>query len=198
MAGVETLALLCGGVVRFGSVRGAAAGDGQLSRSELAGLLAGLNREQMLFALAKYCGDEQSLRELWAHVYSYAAGLAGRQKWKIVKGKPIVSEMSRMAVYEVVSPGRCTKCHGTGLLVNRACTSCSGTGFMRVSGRKLAECAGVDERRWRECWKDRYEQIVKYIQGLDSAVNITMRRADYERASEIVTHEIFATAAKMI
>jgi hypothetical protein len=194
VAGVETLALLCGGVARFGSVRGAAA-EGQLSRSELAGLLAGLSREQMLFALAKYCGDEKSLRELWAHVYSYAAGLAGRQKWKIVRGKPIVSEMSRMAVYEVVSPGRCSKCRGTGLLVNRACTSCSGTGFVRVSGRKLAECAGVDERRWRECWKDRYEQIVKYVQGIDSAVNVMLRRADIDGNIEFTIHSRFATAA---
>lgn len=198
MASVETLALLCGGVVRFGSVRGAAAGEGQLSRSELAGLMAGLNREQMLFAMAKYCGDEQSLRELWAHVYSYAAGLAGKQGWKIIKGKPIVSEMSRMAVYEVVSPGRCVKCRGTGLLVNRACTSCSGTGFKRVSGRKLADCAGVDERQWRTCWKDRYELIVKYMQGLESAVNITVRRADYRRDDELENHERFATTAKMI
>jgi len=195
VASVETLALLCGGVVRFGSVRGAAAGEGQLSRSELAGLLSGLSREQLLFVMAKYCGDEQSLRELWAHVYSYAAGLAGRQKWKIVKGKPIVSEMSRMAVYEVVSPGRCSKCQGTGLLVNRACISCGGSGFKRVSGRKLAECAGVDERRWRECWRDRYEQIVKYVQGLDSSVNIALNRADFEGNVEFTIHSRFATAA---
>lgn len=147
-----------------------------INRVELAGLLSGLDRHETNFVLAKYRCDESAQVALMAHVRVYAAGLAVRGKWKIVRGKPIVYNMGGLAVIEAISPGRCGRCNGTGLLSGRACATCSGTGHKTISGRARAQYVGVDEKQWRQVWKSRYEDIHSYVLQIESSAEIKLEQ----------------------
>jgi len=82
MASVEMIGLFCAGAVRYHLTGGRRSVGDQLSRAELAGLLAGLTKPAMNMALAKYAGDQDSERMLVAHVQVWAAGEAVREKWR--------------------------------------------------------------------------------------------------------------------
>jgi hypothetical protein len=181
MASVEIIGLLCAGSVRYHPARGRSAGEA-LSRAELAGLLSGLTGPQMHLAMARYAGDESSERKLIAHVRVWAAGIAIREDWKIVRGRPLVCNMAALAVLEVVRPNRCRRCQGRGSLISRICCSCGGSGYYRLSGRRIADAIGVDHANYIRSWCGRYERAVRYVQGIDSQVIIGLRMASKEVA----------------
>lgn len=177
MASVEIIGLLSAGCVRYHPASRHGGSPEALSRSELAGLLSGLTRPQMHLALARYAGDESSERKLIAHVQVWAAGLAVRESWKIVSGRPLVCNMAALAVLEVVRPNRCRRCQGRGSLISRACCACEGSGYYHLSGRRIAEIIGIDHMNYSRTWCGRYERAVKYVQGIDSQVIIGLRMA---------------------
>lgn len=178
MASVELIALLGAGSVKYHPACGRSSSSSALSRSELAGLLSGLTRPQMAMALAKYGCDLASERQLIAHVQVWAAGIAIRDGWRIVRGRPVVSNMAAIAVFEVVRPNRCERCHGRGVLINRGCSRCDGSGYRRLSGDKIAEAIGIDAGNYCRVWRGRYDNALSYVQAIDSQVNIAMRRND--------------------
>jgi hypothetical protein len=183
MASVEVIGLLCAGSVKYHRVGLGRRPD--LSRSELAGLLAGLTKEQTDLAMAKYGGDESSERNLIAHVRVWLAGMAIREEWRIVRGRPTVCNMAALAVLEVVRPNRCDRCKGRGVLVNRACSVCGASGYHHLSGREIAQGIGVDHANYIRTWCHRYESAYRYVQGIDSQVKMVVRkadRADFEKA----------------
>lgn len=185
MASVELIALLGAGSVKYHPACGRSSSSSELSRSELAGLLSGLTRPQMAMALAKYGCDLASERQLIAHVQVWAAGVAIRENWKIVKGRPVVSNMAAIAVFEVVRPNRCERCQGRGVLINRGCSKCDGSGYQHLSGNKIAEAIGIDAGNFCRTWRGRYEHALSYVQALDSQVNSAMRRND-KRDDEVL------------
>ncbi|MEO5350200.1 MAG: hypothetical protein H7836_11205, partial [Magnetococcus sp. YQC-3] len=76
---VEILSMLAVSAVNPLVVRGRASNG--LSKSELAGLLAGLDDVSVCFALAKYCGDSQCLDKLHKYVQAHITGLFIAEGW---------------------------------------------------------------------------------------------------------------------
>jgi len=140
-----------------------------LNRVEMAGLLSGLDAHETNLVLAKYRDDEAAERALRAHVRLYAVGLALEEQWKITKGRPIVCNMGALAVFEVISPGCCRRCNGTGMVFNHACNTCNSSGYKPASGRAKAKFVGVDEKQWRQVWNQRYERIYRYLLDMEAS-----------------------------
>lgn len=180
MASVEIIGLLCAGSVKYHQALGSGGSVGVLSRAELAGLLAGLSPEAMNLAMAKYAADLSAERMLIAQVREWAAGIAFKQGWEIVRGRPTVVNMSALAVFEVVRPNRCPRCQGRGIVGVKVCLSCSGSTFRRLSGRATSEAIGVCETEYRRHWRGRFEQCLSYVLGLDCDVNRLLFVADRE------------------
>lgn len=178
MASVEIIGLLCAGSTHYHAVSECNCSIGRLSRSELAGLLAGLDKPAMNLALAKYALDIVAERNLIAHVRVRAAGIAVREDWHIVRGRPTVVNMSALAVFESVRPNRCGRCSGRGFVAHRLCSNCNGSGFKALSGRKVAEVIGVEDSDYKRKWRPRYEGLIDYVRALDSSVNIALHFAD--------------------
>ncbi|MBT9098411.1 hypothetical protein KFZ76_11905 [Methylovulum psychrotolerans] len=172
---VSVLGRIAGGAVQYGSVKGGTVSADSLSRAELAGLLSGLDRVHTNLALAKYMRDELAEFALTESVRLWISGVAKRDGWRIVNGRPYLNNMAVLAVFEVISHGRCSKCQGRGYSVLlRICKSCRGGGYERLSGRVLAHSIGMDEREWRRVWSERYQQCTSYVQSIDSTVQATV------------------------
>lgn len=140
-----------------------------LTRSELAGYLSGLSQGAMYVALAKYGDDEDSLRHLIAWVRVMAAKLANEQDWEVVRGKPVIANLSAIAAFEVVVPMVHDVCHGRGFNAGKPCT-CSGTGIKPLSDRRIQEATGIERMNWRRVWQGRYRQILRAVIELDTEV----------------------------
>ena len=181
MATVEVIGLMCAGSVRYHEALGGGGCPGQLSRAELAGLLSGLSCTAMNLALAKYAGDLDAERSLIAQVRVWAAGMAIREHWAIVRGRPTVVNMAALSVFEVVRPNRCPQCQGRGVENVRICSCCDGTGYKALSGRVVADAIGVAETSYRDVWRGRYEQCIRHVQDIDGQVNRVIRLADREQ-----------------
>lgn len=182
MSSMETLALLCAGSTRYHEGLGCGAASGQLSRSEIAGLLSGLSNNAMNLALAKYAGDLSSERKLWSCVYLHAVDMALAESWKIQRGRPTVANMAYLAVFEVVRPNRCNKCKGTGFVRIKQCGCCAGSGYKLISGNAIAEAIFIDKSNYSRTWESRYVGVLNYVQAIDAEVNRAVRVADRECA----------------
>jgi hypothetical protein len=170
MASPNLIALLCAGS-QMGST-GGGTNRAVLSRSELAGLLAGASEAAMDFAYAAYALDLDAERMLIARVRVAAAHLANAQKWEIVKGRPTVSNLSAIAVFEVVRPLVHKECGGVG------CRLCGGTGTKPLSVRTIAAAAGLSKDDFHRNWQDRYRQILKIVCELDAEVQSVLAKAN--------------------
>ena len=181
MASVEVIGLLCAGSTRYHHDGCGSSAENRLTRAELAGLLSGLGSVAMNLAFAKYAGDLESERMLIAQVRVWAAGVAVKESWHIVKGRPTLSNMAALAVFESVRPNRCGRCAGRGVVSGRCCSVCNGTGYKALSGRKLADMLEVDQCSYRRIWNSRYEFCLKYIQHIDYIINMYIGCADKKK-----------------
>jgi hypothetical protein len=178
MSSLETLSLLCPSICSYSSASSQSTSADRLTRPELSAVLSGLMRHEVSYALAKYCLDDDSLSSVVSHVQVVAGSYAVKGQWEIVRGRPLVYTMSKLAVYEFVSPCRCVKCNGRGAIVNKVCKSCQGSGYVKLSGRRLAESMGVTQAQWVRQWKSRYGEIINYVQDIDSKVNFCISRVN--------------------
>lgn len=169
--GVEVIALLCAGSVRYHEPLGKGGAAGQLTRAEIAGLLSGLSSEAVNFALAKYAGDLPAERMFIAQLRVWAADLVRIENWQIVRGRPTVCNMCALAAFEVVRPNRCPRCQGRGIDKAKVCGVCNGSTFKPLSGRFIADAIGVCQSEFSKHWRSRYERIVRHVQDIDSNVN---------------------------
>jgi hypothetical protein len=182
MANPEIIGLLCAGSSFFESGSRRSTGV-VLTRSELAGYLAGSSDIAMNFALGCYALDDDAVRMLIAYVRVWAGHLANRDGWQIVKGRPTVSNLSAIAVYEVIRPLVHMSCSGSGYIPEAGsgarvvCSACAGTGIKPLSGRKIAAAAGLEKMDWFRHWQDRYLQILKYVIDLDGEVQAVLAAA---------------------
>lgn len=172
MVTVETLALLCAGAVDYHSVGRST--DDVMSKAEIAGYLAGLSRIQVNMALAKYAGDVDAERLLIAGVHVHVAGVAISEKWQVVKGKPVISNLCAVACFEAVRPNSCPGCQGTGFsanrFVHRQCSKCGGSGIKYLSGRVVSNAIGVDECNYRRTWRKRFDDVMQFVNEIDGDV----------------------------
>ena len=176
MSGTETLALLCAGCCKYHAPLGSNPEAGKLSRVEVAGLLHGLSAEAVNLALAKYCADEDAERMLIAQVRVWAAGLAVKEQWPIVRGRPTVANMAALAVMEVVRPNRCGTCKGTCYKGARVCPRCNGVGVKRMTGVAIASACYLAQQEFSRSWLQRYEAILHKIMSFDSDVVVYVRK----------------------
>jgi hypothetical protein len=177
MATPEVIGLLCAGSALFQS-SGRRSSGVVLSRSELAGYLAGASRAAMNFALASYALDEDAERMLIAQVRVWAAGVAIRDGWQVVKGRPTISNLSAIAVYDAIRPLVHVSCQGSGFSGAAVCPGCGGSGLKPLSGRKIAQAAGLDLKDWQRHWFDRYKKILGYVIELDGEVQTILAAAN--------------------
>jgi hypothetical protein len=186
MSNGEIGGLLCAGSTRYHEMLGSSSRVGKLSKAELAGLLSGMNKQAINLFMAKYMLDLDAERRLIAHVRVWAAGVAGKYNWKVVKGRPTVVNLAALAVFETVRPNRCERCGGRGILSVKACAACVGTGYKYLSRRKIAEAVGLSESTYREIWRERYTDVFRYVQRIDVDINIILKTADREKVLEFV------------
>ncbi|MFA6051548.1 MAG: hypothetical protein WC762_03060 [Methylobacter sp.] len=179
MANPEVVGLLCARSSFFESGSRRSFGV-VLSRSELAGYLSGASSAAMNFALASYALDEVAERMLIAHVKVWSVGVANREGWQIVRGRPTISNLSAIAVYDVIRPLVHVACQGSGSIGAKVCPGCGGSGLKPLSGRKIAAAAGLELKDWQRHWVDRYRQILKYIIDLDGEVQTILSVANKE------------------
>ncbi len=168
MATVESLARLTSGSINPATSGGRSTANNALSSAEIAGLLSGLNKEQMTFALAKYTLDDRAVEQLIITTRMQTLRISQRGKWKIRPSQ--LKALADIATAESLNPNRCKRCNGIGRAANKACVSCSGTGFKRLSNRKIAEAVDVPETSFRRDWKDRLCAVLEYVYSLDNAV----------------------------
>lgn len=186
MASVEVIGLLCAGSVKYHEPLGRGGSGGMLSRPELAGLLAGLSSQAMNLAMAKYAGDLASERMLIAQVREWAAGVAFRDGWEVVRGRHTVCNMAAMAVFEVVRPNVCGRCKGSGWIVNNSnhlalCKSCDGATFKYMSGSRVANALGLPYTTYCRIWQPRYGLVLSHVWGIDASINRVLRVAYCEK-----------------
>lgn len=173
MAGVEVLAGLCGASVNYGGVRGA--GVGALQGVELAGYLAGVSYPAMLFAEAKYMGNEKSRAFFDEYMRGYVGQCGVDDGWfdNVMDARVVV--ISKTAVAEVIDPGRCGRCHGVGFVRAKVCPKCSGSGVQLMSSRGVADRLGIPFETFRRVWRDRYGIALAKVQAFDAEVNAGFR-----------------------
>lgn len=171
MSAIDVLALLCAGSTRYHENLGRGGCVGQLSKSELAGVLSGLDTPSMRLVEAKYLGEINSEQELIEYVHDYVKDLSIKGDWNIDQGRPCLINMSVLAVLEVVRPNNCSRCNGVGFLnLVSLCKKCNGSGIMKLSGRTIASAIGISEASYRQVWNKRYSECYKYVQDIDSKV----------------------------
>lgn len=176
MSSVELIGKLMAGAVNVHSTRGSA--GFVLSKSELAGCLSGLSDAEMNLAIAKYgCGDLEKGR-LLVHVQAYVTELALKEGWK-PRNRELMANIAIMAVNEVIGENICQHCHGVGL-VNKiyVCKVCDGTRHKALSGRAMAKVLNISNTLWLRDWKNRYDRVFDYVQGLDANIQQRLRHAN--------------------
>lgn len=171
----EIIAKMLTSAVRMGGV-GSTAND-KLTKSELAGLLAGLSSVQFDFALAKYGDDDDAKRALLNHITTHTVQTAIKNKWQ-PRDSRVLQGMARVAVFEVFKDCQCTKCNGTGFDMTRACKCCNGTGKKSMSKRSIARELGINEKTYREIWASRYAVIYEYVAGIDLDLWCALKKVD--------------------
>jgi hypothetical protein len=180
MSGVDMLGLLCAGSVRYGSVMGGHS-EQSLTRTEMAGFLAGLSKPAMLMAQAKYMQDESSTIRLFAFVAMWLSGVCNHEQWADCKpDDKRISMLASLALIEVVNPSRCGKCHGVGFKASSVCKSCGGSGFKPLSKLAMAKAMDVPETTFRRVWHGRFVRAVDWIRQFDSEVNRVVSRSVWQ------------------
>jgi hypothetical protein len=178
MSNVEVIGKLMAGAVGVDFVCGTAGKE--LSKVELAGLLAGLSNHEMNLALAKYGVDEDASRRLLVGVSLHVLELAYKEDWSH-KDNRIFVAMAKLAINEIISENLCPNCNGVGIVKIKVCNVCNGTRHKVMSGRKKANIIGVTQVQWTRMWSSRYEDVFEYVRGMDSLIKRTISNRSTEK-----------------
>lgn len=144
-------------------------GKPELTRTEIAGLLKGLDQAAFNFAMAKYCFDWDAFRLLQFHCIQKSGEFAVKYGWKVQRGKPVIMSLGALAVIESVNERLCFACNSPLMLGKKKC-SCDALRSKMLHVDR-SEYVGVCESKWRQTWRDRYEQLFVYCQLFDGEVN---------------------------
>jgi len=127
--------------------------------SEAAAICAGMPRNWMTAALAKWGRNEQAMRGIKYALWVEAAGLASKECWKLEPGRPLLETMATMAAEEFSAPAR-----PDGLPA-------------RIPEAEKAQRMGMTRSRWYRTWRDRYQMVAALPeQWLAEAGSYIMRR----------------------
>jgi hypothetical protein len=167
MAGVDIIGRMLGGSTNYLAVAGTSAAS--MSRSEMGGLLSGLEPHETDFAMARYGIDELSRKHFSEYLLRWILDLAKKENWKQA-GEETLTAFAVVAIKEAIDPNFCKTCKGSGRYPH-LCLKCAGSGRRWMSNREIADWMRIDESRVRRTWKARYEKVVRHLQTIDSRVN---------------------------
>lgn len=168
--GVEIVARISGSGLRLGAVFG---GLPAISMEELMGALAGLEPGPELAIRVAVCGQADMVKALELTTAVELSGVAARNGWRMVTGKPVLRSMAARAVAELADPKIyfCPACGGSGKRTptpknpSCECPRCNGYATIEPSGRQMAELIGIDEATWRRTWSGRMQSARDIING---------------------------------
>lgn len=166
---MEILGLLNPGIAPYREVVSRGSSIGKLSKSEIPGLLRGLTTVEVdyLWAVA---GDLKAERALLLHTQMWAIA----RHWSTNDAQIIL--LATLAVFEAITPGKCARCRGTGIVKDKVCKVCNGSGIKYLSNRRIADALGINESTFRRVWKSRYNELLSYLHGLENIINSTIYR----------------------
>ena len=150
----------------------------RITPGDVAACMVHVDRHTYLYALSKYCLDDNSRSELNDLAVTDAKNLG----YTLTENEPenAIDRLGLMALSFAISPSRCRHCKGTGQVKVgskvEVCQRCSGTGNMSVSVRRLAEAMGVGRWRAQKVWLPRFQRLLSDYQVRDDAVQRVIYR----------------------
>jgi hypothetical protein len=155
-------------------------GHGSMTASDVAAMLAGLEREPFLTGMAAECADFGALKQIELCLRTRAYTMAENGEWQPPRG--LLRAMVALALYEVIDDRHCYACNGRGQMVftlnalpelimapsfkrldegkaQVTCIACIGEGQVNLSDRRKAEIMGMGRDTWRRHWARKYEPI---------------------------------------
>lgn len=154
-----------------------------LTQSEVAGMLAGLERRAYYSGLLCLAERWDCLRTTRRLLCDYALELSIVEEWNLTRGPRPVFDLVHLALLEMTGPSMpCPICGGSGSLerpgsARRSCEQCEGSGRIPRTQRSRAELVGVHEGNWRRIWRDRYRGVYGELQNWVSDASSHLARA---------------------
>ena len=134
-------------------------GGGEITPDMVAASLSGLERGVYLYALYKFCGDQNAKMELLERHYVDSVNMALKGGWRLSKSEDMetVGRLSDLAVDESVKPSICGACNGAGIFNNKGeCKACQGTGHGKdIAIRKIERRLKVTKHRAEFFWREK-------------------------------------------
>lgn len=141
-------------------------GHSTLTPSDVAGMLAGLDRAPYLCGLFVEAGYWDVLYELERQLWRAILDLACEQLWNLPKGPAQCRPLGHLALLELAGPSTpCRPCGESGLVTDRhtgtqkQCTQCLGRGKVPLVSATRADLIGVNRSNWDRVWEDRYKHV---------------------------------------
>ena len=150
----------------------------RITPGDVAACMVHVDRHTYLYALSKYCLDDNSRREL----NDLAVFAVKNLGYTLTENEPenAIDRQGLMALSFAISPSRCRHCKGTGQVKVgskvEVCQRCSGTGNMSISVRRLSEAMGVGRWRAQKVWLPRFQRLLSDYQVRDDAVQRVIYR----------------------
>ena len=150
----------------------------RITPGDVAACMVHVDRHTYLYALSKYCLDDNSRREL----NDLAVFAVKNLGYTLTENEPenAIDRLGLMALSFAISPSRCRHCRGTGQVKVgskvEVCQRCSGTGNMSISVRRLSEAMGVGRWRAQKVWLPRFQRLLSDYQVRDDAVQRVIYR----------------------
>lgn len=118
----------------------------ELSWTDVAGALGGLERVPTELLRTMYLGDHRGDDLVLGELRKFIAACAQDNKIKVTAG--VVEGLAVLAMFEVVNPPHCTACNGVGQVrlragVIRVCERCAGSGYGARGSREQSAIAGI-------------------------------------------------------
>lgn len=158
-------------------------GHATLTTSDVAGMLAGLERAPYLCGLFVEAGYWDCLVPLERHLWRAIVDLATDRRWNLPKGPGPCRPLGHLALFELVGPSTpCHICKGEGSTADEhtttrtACERCNGRGKLPLTPFSRADLIGINPPDWSKRWEARYQDVFQIpLTWLDEA-NRHLRR----------------------
>ena len=143
-----------------------------LTTDDIAGALGFLKLERhRLWIHVAYAHHLDFYHDLKRLILTDIVNQFSHERWDNRPG--MLSSMIDAAVLETISTTVCMTCNGQkSLLVDAravTCDSCKGSGMERKSDYWRANMCHIHRELWKRHWRDRYNQILDIVMGLDYA-----------------------------
>lgn len=149
-----------------------------ITMEDVAGACAGMSRHAYLYAMAKFCLDQNVMPELRRANRQMTAHKAGLEGWRCDPQRVLI--LADLALDEALAPRVCRRCRGAALQQNqRACPACNGKGRLGADGGQCSRALGVSRQSWCQVWRRRLDDVVRDLIFLEDGISRHIRRRIY-------------------